>query len=579
MRVAQPGAKQLVGGQQGGSDFEIRMQQDQPITRVAYRTGSWANQPGFGEIRPVAESFVANGNQNVVAAKKGYALGGIAADSGSDFLHAVQLTFMRILPNGKLDPADSYTSDWIGQPTGAVQKHNSSGELVVGLRGKRMLLVHSIGLVFASEPVNAARVPPQIAPGGGPRGRMRSPFPEMKIAPSAAKPEPAEPVEPATPPPDFPKPVREALDSLVLVEHPLGTGSGFAVAKNIVATNAHVVDGAFPDQIKVQSGGENNAPQRITRVIYVDQGEDLCLLEGEMDLKPLAVRSDYAMKAGDAVVLQGNPAVRGGIVMRNAILQGTMRTLVHLEGHDLYHIDANVNPGWSGGPGLDADGKVIAIVVMKANDATVKEIRDAMRKLDDNFRAANSGAKGGITYGIPASALARILKDKTLKDDEQRTATNDRFAAQTLVKRVNALASLALLRVQTNVPPRVRTQAASIASGRLKNVNSEHVPLMPEELARIYRMMLDSPRVKELEDQFGKDMEARIDAMLENPNVDESVKRDVKSLADRTKDATTFAQRPATTYTAYASRVGGLTRDIKRLTERLEKAVGADDKE
>jgi hypothetical protein len=365
----------------------------------------------------------------------------------------------------------------------------------------------------------------------------------------------------------------------------LASGSGFAVAKNIVATNAHVVEGAFPDEISVKHGKENDAAQRITRVLYFDRARDLCLMEGEMDLKPLAVRSNYVLQPEDPVVLMGNPSLKGAILMRNVTHRGKLRTLVHIEGQDLYHIDADVNPGWSGGPVLDDDGKVIAVVVMKADDAVVAEIRGAMQKLDDDFRAGGAGAvKGGITYGIPASTLAKILEDGTLKDTQRQTVANDRYVARTLLDRLQFLAELAMLRMAVNVPLQVRLEAKAFTQGdyasrsnRFSTVKVEYVALMPEKTAIALAALLRSHQLQEIENQFCKTLDARLDAVAESPNVAADVKRDMKSLAKKIKDTTAFAERPANTYAAYSVKVNAFSRDLKGLLKRLEKNV--DDKE
>ena len=34
------------------------------------------------------------------------------------FVNAVQIVFMRVTTDGQLNSSDSYTSEWIGQPTG-----------------------------------------------------------------------------------------------------------------------------------------------------------------------------------------------------------------------------------------------------------------------------------------------------------------------------------------------------------------------------------------------------------------------------------------------------------------------------
>jgi S1-C subfamily serine protease len=581
---------ELIGGEKGGTPFEIKVT-DRLITRVVCRIGNQGSEAGFLEIRPAAQTTGWAG-PSAVTAREGYALGGLNVDSGGKVVHAIQVVFMRVRPDGQLDPGDSYTSDWIGKPTGPVQKLSSPGARVVGLHGRRMTLVHCIGLVLASNEVPAgpgsAPVPsvPGMDPSLMPRladlpsGRKAEAEPEAKPAPAAGSTS-AAPTS-TVPSSALPASASEALHSTVLVEHPLGSGSGFAVAKNVIATNAHVVNGAFPDEITVRCGDENSTSQRISRLLYIDRARDLCLLEGKMDLKPLTVRSDYTLTAGDNVVLMGNPSVRGGIVMRNATSQGTLRTLMHIEGQDLYHIDANVNPGWSGGPVLDNEGRVIAIVVMKANDEVATEIRDAMRKLDDSFRGVEDPGDSGITYGIPGGALARILQNGSLSDKSQQAAAQDRYEAQTLLGRLRFLAGLAMLRVHVNVPLEVRREANAYAQGQLaprsrfSTIKVDYVPLIPEGRVPMLRALLANDEVEEMEEHFSRDLETRLRNVAASPTLSADTKRDVKALVATIKEANEYSKDPALKYAGYSIKVSGFSKDLKKLLEDLKRKVDDD---
>ena len=102
------------------------------------------------------------------------------------------------------------------------------------------------------------------------------------------------------------------MQCVALVEHPLGSGSGFAIGKRLVVTNAHVVEGVFADEIKVRFGTESEKPQPATRILYIDRLRDLCVFETKTDLPGLSIRGDYACTAGDRVTLVGNPSAGGG---------------------------------------------------------------------------------------------------------------------------------------------------------------------------------------------------------------------------------------------------------------------------
>lgn len=369
--------------------------------------------------------------------------------------------------------------------------------------------------------------------------------------------------------------ISEGLDSTVLVEHSLASGTGFVVAKNVVVTNAHVVEGAYPDEIIVKSGDENQSPRRIRRLLHFDPQRDLCLMEVDLEAKPLPVRSDYQLHPGDAVSLLGNPSVKGGIVMRNVSNHGILRKLVHLDGQDLYHIDADINPGWSGGPVLDAEGCVLAVVVMKANDDAVAEIRASMQQLDETLRQdPGSESKGGITYGIPASALARLLPARFLRDEERINRLQENYVAQTLVGRLRTLAMLTVVRVKCHVPVRVRMEANAMAEGMMASTHRvDYVRLIPEGHVAEIRALLKSDAVREREYQFSRGLERRLTMIANSPHLSPDIKRDIKSLAAKLKEGGRLFEDPGNTYAAYSVRVGGFEREMKQLIDRLETRV------
>ena len=65
----------------------------------------------------------------------------------------------------------------------------------------------------------------------------------------------------------------------VALEHPIGSGTGFVVGKNLLATNAHVVEGSFIDEIQVHFASEGAQRQRPRRILYEDEVCDLCILK------------------------------------------------------------------------------------------------------------------------------------------------------------------------------------------------------------------------------------------------------------------------------------------------------------
>jgi hypothetical protein len=84
-----------------------------------------------------------------IVARPGYAVGAINTRTGL-LLDAFQLVFMK-LKDGQLDPQNSYTSDWLGDPRGGVDGYaTGDGNLVVGIHGRSTgREVNMLGLVVA----------------------------------------------------------------------------------------------------------------------------------------------------------------------------------------------------------------------------------------------------------------------------------------------------------------------------------------------------------------------------------------------------------------------------------------------
>lgn len=163
-----------------------------------------------------------------------------------------------------------------------------------------------------------------------------------------------------------------AFPSLVYIQANDGdvtvVGSGFFVADGVVATNAHVINGMTNVTVKIV-GQEKYLPmKRVINYNYtvavgndgVPAGDDLALIEVEKgSALSLSLGNMNQVAIGDTVYAVGNPeALEGtfssGIV--SALRRYEQRT-------SRIQITAPISSGSSGGPLLDAYGRVIGIVV------------------------------------------------------------------------------------------------------------------------------------------------------------------------------------------------------------------------
>jgi S1-C subfamily serine protease len=184
--------------------------------------------------------------------------------------------------------------------------------------------------------------------------------------------------------------VRRASQSVVRVSGTacgLGVeGSGWIVRRGYVVTNAHVVAGVERPNVDRRNGDDHTAS-----VMAIDVKNDLALLRVPgLAGRPLPVAEP---ESGVPVALIGYPGngplqlipgrlgATSSFVSRDAYGNGPVtRTVTALRG--------NVRPGSSGGPGVDAAGRVRTTVF-----------------------ARRPGESGG--YGIPPALLQRVLERGT----------------------------------------------------------------------------------------------------------------------------------------------------------------------
>lgn len=141
------------------------------------------------------------------------------------------------------------------------------------------------------------------------------------------------------------------------------SGSGFVVAPNLVATNAHVVAGV--QQPYVQEQGESSQPA--TTVVF-DPETDLAMLRVHAAPgAPLPLARERVERGTGGAVL-GFPGGGDLLGTRAAVLRGPFDAVGEdIYSHDevvrqVYELQARVRPGDSGGPFVLPNGTVAGVV-------------------------------------------------------------------------------------------------------------------------------------------------------------------------------------------------------------------------
>jgi S1-C subfamily serine protease len=143
-----------------------------------------------------------------------------------------------------------------------------------------------------------------------------------------------------------------------------GQGSGIILdKKGLIVTNNHVIDGASQVNVNLKDGRTFTG-----EVVGSDEATDVAVIRLNVDDLPAADLGDsetlrvgqFVLAIGNALALPGGPTVSMGVLSAKGrplpgsdfIFEGLLQT------------DAAVNPGNSGGPLADLDGRVIGITTM-----------------------------------------------------------------------------------------------------------------------------------------------------------------------------------------------------------------------
>jgi serine protease Do len=137
-----------------------------------------------------------------------------------------------------------------------------------------------------------------------------------------------------------------------------GLGTGFIIDKRgLIATNLHVIGEARPISIQTAEGKTLS----VKAVHASDRALDLAILEVAIDELPALPLGDEEPAAGDQVVVMGNP--HG---LKHSVVSGVISGTRDIDGRTMLQLAVPVEPGNSGGPVIDMQGRVLGIVTMKS---------------------------------------------------------------------------------------------------------------------------------------------------------------------------------------------------------------------
>jgi S1-C subfamily serine protease len=137
-------------------------------------------------------------------------------------------------------------------------------------------------------------------------------------------------------------------------------GSGFVISTDgYIVTNDHVIEGTKSIRVTFADGMELDAA-----LIGADPSTDIAVIKVyDGDFKPLLFADSVLLEPGQIAIAIGNPMGLQHTVT-TGIVSATGRTLRATNGRlidDIIQTDAALNPGNSGGPLLNSEGRVIGV--------------------------------------------------------------------------------------------------------------------------------------------------------------------------------------------------------------------------
>jgi putative serine protease PepD len=169
-------------------------------------------------------------------------------------------------------------------------------------------------------------------------------------------------------------------------------GSGFVIdSDGHIVTNDHVVDGAtaitvtFADKSTATAKLTGSDPSSDVAVIQVDASD------AKLKLTPLTFADSSTVEVGESVLAIGSPYGLEG-TLTTGIVSALDRAIQAPNNYTIagaIQTDAAINSGNSGGPLLNADGKVIGI------NAQIE---------------SSSGSNAGIGFAIPANTVRSVAQ-------------------------------------------------------------------------------------------------------------------------------------------------------------------------
>lgn len=203
---------------------------------------------------------------------------------------------------------------------------------------------------------------------------------------------------------------------VVIIDTVVGSGEGMGTGMVLgedgqVLTNYHVVEGSESVRVTVADTGETYS----ATLLGADPKRDVALLQLQ-DAKalPTVTVSEASAALGDTVYAVGNGNGQGFLTRLDGKVTGLNESIGVSEGalfgptvqlSDLIETDADVVPGYSGGPLLDAKGEVIGLTTAASSGPRIDGYATPIGEVMAVVEKVRAGDESGTVRVGPKGAL------------------------------------------------------------------------------------------------------------------------------------------------------------------------------
>lgn len=181
-------------------------------------------------------------------------------------------------------------------------------------------------------------------------------------------------------------------------------GSGFLIStEGHIATNYHVISHKIqnPDRYRLEYVLKDGAKGDLN-IISIDVAHDLAITMGDIEGTRYIQMGTDALSKGTRIYALGNPHDLG-----MSVVEGTYNGLLEKSLYDKIFFSGSLNPGMSGGPTLDRNGRVVGVNVSTAGNQ--------------------------LSFLVPVKYLANLFKE-SLTYDKDNPPDFDKHIEQQLIK-------------------------------------------------------------------------------------------------------------------------------------------------